>query len=185
MKTGSFAFLGFFWFASIALPGLAFAKGEPELPPVQTMDYVDLTRYAGIWHQVGFIPTRFQGRCLYDTTAEYTIRPNGAVHVRNQCSTLEGKVRSIEGNARIRDRESNAKLKVKFFWFLPAGDYWILFVDPEYQNAVVGSPDRKYLWILSRSETIPESLYQDLLKKASDQGYDPARVMHTGPRPRK
>jgi apolipoprotein D and lipocalin family protein len=159
--------------------GALFAKSQAEAPAVQTVDYVDLTRYAGKWHQIAFFPTRFQGKCTIDTTATYTIRSDGKVGVLNECKTLEGKSKSISGTARIEDRDSNAKLKVRFFWFVPAGDYWIIALDPEYRYAVVGEPDRKYLWILARSPSIKNSLYQDLVRKARDQGFDVSRLQLT------
>jgi apolipoprotein D and lipocalin family protein len=179
MKLGSIACLSLVIFS---LPFLSFdslAAPGPEVPPVQTVDYVDLTRYVGKWYQIAFFPTRFQGSCTIDTTATYGLRNDGQVSVFNECKTPKGKVRSILGAARIVDRDSNAKLKVKFFWFAPAGDYWILALGDNYEFAVVGSPDRKFLWILSRSPQISASLYQSLVKRAESQAFDISRLKLT------
>lgn len=171
--------LGVLLFGGCSSAGSLFAKSHVDLPEVQTVDYVDLTRYSGKWHQIAFFPTRFQGKCTVDTTATYTIRPDGKVGVLNECRTPEGKSKSISGTARIEDRDSNAKLKVKFFWFVPAGDYWILALDPEYRYALVGEPARKYLWVLARTPSIQGSLYQELVKKAREQGFDVSRLQLT------
>ena len=149
------------------------------MPEVQTVDYVDLTRYAGKWYQIAFFPTRFQGKCTIDTTATYGLTKDGRVSVLNECKTPEGKEKSITGTARIIDRDSNAKLKVKFFWFAPAGDYWIIDLDKEYQYAVVGAPGRNYLWILARTPSIPKSLYDTLVKSAETQYFDVTRLVLT------
>jgi apolipoprotein D and lipocalin family protein len=151
----------------------------PDAPPVETVDYVDLTQYVGKWYQIAFFPTRFQGSCTIDTTATYGILNDGRVSVFNECKKPSGKYKSISGTARIVDKDSNAKLKVKFFWFAPAGDYWIIDLDDDYQYAVVGSPDRKYLWILSRTPQISASLYQDLVKRASGQYFEVSRIQLT------
>jgi apolipoprotein D and lipocalin family protein len=149
------------------------------VPPVQTVDYVDLTRYAGKWYQIAFFPTRFQGSCTIDTTATYGVREDGKVSVFNECKTPSGKYRSIKGTATISDHDSNAKLRVKFFWFAPAGDYWILDLDQDYQTALVGSPNRKFLWILSRKPQISKALYQELQEKAQAQHFDIQRLQLT------
>ncbi len=146
---------------------------------VRTVEYVDLNRYAGKWYQIAFFPTFFQGKCTIDTTATYGLLPDGRVSVLNECRTPKGKYRSITGTARVVDFDSNAKLKVKFFWFAPAGDYWILDLDPNYQTAVVGSPDRKFLWFLARTPSIPKSRYDQLVNAAAGQLFDVSRLQLT------
>ncbi|RVL92304.1 lipocalin family protein, partial [Sinorhizobium meliloti] len=73
---------------------------------------------------------------------------------------------------------TNAKLKVNF---LPAalrwipftdGDYWVLKIDPEYRVALVGTPDRKFLWVIARESAISESTLEDYLAEARRQGFD-------------
>lgn len=179
MKYGSIAFFAVLLIGGCST-GSLFAKGnDKDLPPLQTVDYVDLTRYIGKWHQIAFFPTWFQGKCTVDTTATYTLGSDGRVGVLNECKTPEGKAQSISGTARVEDRDSNAKLKVKFFWLFPAGDYWIIALDPDYQYAVVGAPNRKYLWILARNPSVQASLYRELVKKAQDQGFDVSRLQLT------
>ena len=57
--------------------------------------------------------------------------------------------------ARIVNKNSNAKLEVSFVSFLGWrpfwGDYWIIGLDENYKWAVVGTPSRKYGWVLSRT----------------------------------
>jgi apolipoprotein D and lipocalin family protein len=172
MKYGSFFFLALILgsFGQIA------CAEAPLLPDVQTVDYVDLTRYSGKWYQIAFFPTKFQGACTLETTATYGLRTDGRVSVLNECKTPSGKSRSISGTARIVDRDSNAKLKVKFFWFAPAGDYWILYLDKDYKTAVVGAPSRKFLWFLARSPSITKAQYEALVKVAESEYFDVTRL---------
>ena len=76
------------------------------------------------------------------------------------------------------DRETNAKLKVTFFWPF-SGDYWIINLGPNYEYAVVGEPGRDYLWILSRTPQMDEATYDVLLERIARQGYDPGRLVRT------
>jgi apolipoprotein D and lipocalin family protein len=148
--------------------------------PLETVSNVDLVRYAGLWHQIAFLPTRFQKNCTIDTTATYTAREDGRIGVRNECSTPAGKRNSIEGYARVVDRSTNAKLKVKFFWFAPAGDYWVIDLDPNYEYAVVGAPNRKYLWVLSRKPNLDSATYSAIVERARQKGFDVSRLQITG-----
>lgn len=155
------------------------ACGDPNLPEVRTVQSVDLERYLGLWHQIAFFPTRFQGSCRIQTTATYGLLPDGRVSVHNECTKPNGKRKSIDGTAKVVDKGTNARLKVKFFWFAPAGDYWIIDLDPEYRFAVVGSPDRNYLWILSRTPRMSRTLYENLVARIGAQRFDTGRLALT------
>lgn len=114
---------------------------------------LDVNRYMGKWYEIASFPSFFQPRNGADTTATYTLNVDGTVHVLNE-TWSDGKKASIEGTAYKADPKSDeAKLKVKFYVppFLPiipvTGNYWVLYVDDNYQFAVVGEPTRKYLWV--------------------------------------
>ena len=74
---------------------------------------------------------------------------------------------------------THAKLKVKFFWFAPAGDYWVMELGENYEYAVVGTPNRKFLWILGRNSVMATGRYQEILKRVAAQNYDISRVRVT------
>ena len=78
------------------------------------------------------------------------------------------------------DKQTNAKLKVTFFWPF-SGDYWIIELDPDYQWVVVSEPKREYLWILSRTPQMPAAIYQDLLGKLHDRGFDLKQIEPSRP----
>lgn len=144
-------------------------------PPLPTVENVDLQRYAGKWYEIARYPNTFERGCV-GVTADYGLRDDGRVSVLNTCleGALDGPARTIEGSARTVD-PSNAKLKVRFFWFFE-GDYWVIDLDEDYTLAVVGEPSRNFLWILSRTPQISEELYQATLAKLEPLGYDPERV---------
>lgn len=152
------------------------------LPPVTTVPKVDLARYMGTWHEIGRYPNRFQKGCAA-SWAEYRLSPDGKrVEVVNRCAAegAGGKTRSVRGTARVADPASNAKLEVTFFWPF-RGDYWILALGPEYEYAVVGTPDRKYLWFLARTPSVSPEVYGILVEEAKRQGFDPSRIAGSPP----
>ncbi len=148
-------------------------------PPLDTVDSVDLTQYAGLWYEVASYPAPFQAGCT-GTTAEYTLLDDGRVGVVNTCNkgSLDGPVDRIEGTARVPDPAESAKLKVRFFPLFEA-DYWVIDLGPNYEYAVVGEPSRRFLWILSRTPTLDEATYQDILSRLPDLNYDPDRLVRT------
>ncbi len=149
---------------------------QPELTVVQS---VDLDRYLGTWYEIASYPAWFQRNCTA-VSAEYSLRDDGLIKVVNSCrkGALDGKLKQAKGRAKVVDAETNAKLKVSFFgpfW----GDYWIIDLDPDYQWVVVGEPKRKYLWILSRTRTMEQGVYQGIVERLPQKGYDPARLNTT------
>jgi len=153
------------------------AAGKPA--PMQVVPSVDLARYAGKWYEVARLPNRFQRDCASDTSATYTLRPDGKITVLNQCRQTDGRMKSARGTARLAGgKEPNSKLRVTFFWPF-YGNYWIIDLEPDYRWAVVGEPDRKYFWILSREPQLDEALYNQIVERARNQGYDLSPLLRT------
>ena len=144
--------------------------------PVKTVDSVDLERYLGRWYEISRVPNRFQKQCARGTTAEYTLRDDGMITVVNGCFKENGEEDEIEGVAKIVDFKSYAKLKVSFVsilgWRLFWGDYWVIGLDEEYQWAVVGTPDRKYGWVLARTPSLGGTDLAAILAILERNGYD-------------
>jgi apolipoprotein D and lipocalin family protein len=167
-----------------ALAGCSTSTTERlRLPPLETVPHVDLARYVGTWYEIASFPQSFQRGCVA-TTATYTTRDDGDVDVLNRCrkDALDGPEKSARGRARVVDAATNAKLEVSFFrpfW----GDYWVVDLGTDYDWAVVGHPGRDYLWILSRTPTMPEATYEGILARLKTQGYDTSRLMRTLQRP--
>jgi apolipoprotein D and lipocalin family protein len=166
--------------AGVIAMGTAMARAEA----VRTVDRVDLDRYAGEWFEIARFPNRFQNACVSDVRARYSRRSDGRIDVVNRCRSAEG-MTEAKGVARVVDARSSAKLKVRFapaaLSFLPFvwGDYWILGLADDYSWAVVGSPDRKYLWILSRTPALPAASYAAALAAARSNGFDVDRLQTT------
>jgi apolipoprotein D and lipocalin family protein len=155
-----------------------FAGGGAERP-LQVVPAVDFSRYAGKWYEIARLPNRFQRKCASDTSAMYTQRDDGKIAVVNECRTADGRIASATGTAHVASKAGpNTKLKVTFFWPF-YGDYWIIDLDPDYRWAVVGGPDRKYLWILGRDRRMEEGLFHSIVERIQAQGYDLTNLVKT------
>jgi apolipoprotein D and lipocalin family protein len=152
---------------------------------VRTVDAVDLDRYLGDWFEIARFPNRFQRSCTGDVRATYTRRSDGRIDVVNRCRATDGRIIEAQGVARVVDVRTSAKLKVRFapalLSFLPLvwGDYWIVGLADDYSWAVVGSPDRAYLWILARASTLETDRLDAARAAARANGFDTDRLVMT------
>lgn len=171
--------LGFFMAIPLLLLPSCTSQKKQATAPLEVVTFVDLTRYAGRWYEISRYPHRFQTGCV-GSRATYTLRSDGRIEVLNECyeSSFSGKLRNAKGTAKVVDTESNAKLRVSFFWPF-SGDYWIIDLGKEYEYAVVGHPDRTYLWILSRTKRMDEKLYREILERLGAKGYDTTKLIST------
>jgi apolipoprotein D and lipocalin family protein len=159
-----------------------FSQNE-DLPPLVTVNRVDLNKYVGLWYEIAKIPNSFQNQCAYGTTAEYKLLEDSEIQVINKCYKSDGEQDVAEGLAKVVDKKTNSKLEVSFFsifGFRPFwGDYWIIELDDNYQWVVVGSPDRKYGWILSRTTTLSDDKMQKIFALLKAQNYNPDKFEMT------
>lgn len=160
-----------------AIAGLAtYACAKPK--DIQTVPSVQFDRYLGTWYEIARKPMYFQRKCAKNVTANYMLNQDGTVAVTNSCITFEGKADQAHGQAFVMNAPANSQLKVSFLpkairW-LPVGrgDYWILKLDSDYKVALVGDPQLKYLWLLSRTPKISDETFTEYRRYAQHLGYD-------------
>jgi apolipoprotein D and lipocalin family protein len=152
-----------------------FSQGQT----LETVSYVDLKKYSGKWYEIASFPQRFQKGC-HCTTAEYTLSEKGFVIVENRCNrdSINGRQSYIKGKAFADKNSGNAKLKVQFFWPFK-GKYWIIDLADDYSYAVVSHPNKKYLWILSRTPQMSDVVYKGILNRLQNKGFDLSKLVQT------
>ncbi|RYZ70580.1 MAG: hypothetical protein EOP91_13110 [Lysobacteraceae bacterium] len=142
-----------------------------------TVAHVDLDRYLGKWYEIARKPMRHEDATASNITADYSLNEDGSVRVLNSCINEDGEPEQSEGQARPVDG-SNARLEVSFLpqglrWIpFTKGDYWIMRLDEEYQTALVGDPQRKFLWLLHRNPQLDAGTRAQWLGFAQARGYD-------------
>lgn len=156
---------------------ILYSCGTSNYPPLDVVDSVDINRYIGKWYEIARMPFKQQEGCSC-TTAEYEIIDETTIRVINKC-LKGGELDDAKGKAFVVEGSNNAKLRVQFFWPF-RGDYWVIELDKEnYQYAVVGTPSRKYLWILSRTPKMEKELLEQLKEKISAKGFDVTKLLIT------
>jgi apolipoprotein D and lipocalin family protein len=146
---------------------------------LEVVPHVELEKYLGKWYEIARLPTKFEEGCS-DVTATYGLSEDGSVTVLNECER-NGKVKAAKGGAKIVDKATGAKLKVTFFRPF-YGDYWIIKLGENYDYAVVGTPNRKYLWILNRTSQMDDKLFSQLAEFANSKGFDVQKLIRTSHR---
>ncbi|MCG6859794.1 MAG: lipocalin family protein [Chromatiaceae bacterium] len=162
---------------------LGVATGSTLADPPRTVDFVDLQRYMGRWYEIAALPNFFQRQCVRDTTADYRLRSDETVAVTNRCRKKDGTFDEAKGIARTTDPATNSKLEVSFvsvfgkhlFW----GDYWIIGLGADYDYALVGTPSRRWGWILARDPRPSQQRIASWLERFREQGYDPKAFVLT------
>jgi apolipoprotein D and lipocalin family protein len=162
---------------------LLFAHPMNTHADLKTVPDLKLPRYLGTWYEIARLPMKHEPDGCTDVSAHYSLKENGHVAVLNRCR-MDGEIEEAEGEACPVDNDS-ARLEVSFLpkglrWIpFTKGDYWILRLSEDYDVALVGSPDRRYLWLLSRTPSLDEATRTDYLATAQRQGFELAGLIHT------
>lgn len=149
-------------------------------PQPATVSFVDLEQYAGLWYEIASNPVFFN-EDLVNVTAEYTLRDDGKVGVLNKgfVKSANGEVDTIAGSARVVDTQTNSKLAVRFepfFASLFEGKYWIVTLAEDYSHAVVTDERQMTLFVLSRTPTMSEELYTEIVADLAAIDIDTSRL---------
>ena len=147
------------------------ASTGPSPPsPLQTVPHVDLTRYVGVWYEIAHLPNKFQEDCT-DSIVRFVLRKNGEIDVLNSCrDKKEGKLHHADGRGWVIDTSSNARVKVSYLWPLRK-EYVFIDQGNDYEYAVICTVDRKHLWIISRTPTIPDDVFEKIVQHIEIQGF--------------
>ena len=153
--------------SSVLLTGLLLLAGCTYTPQgVRAVDHFELERYLGTWHEIARLDHRFE-RGLSKVSATYSKRPDGGVDVLNRgFDRQKEKWKEAKGRAYFTGEPDVAQLKVTFFWPFYGGYNLIALDRTDYSYALVCGPDRKYLWILSRTKELDDTIVQQLLATA-------------------
>lgn len=157
---------------------LAGCAGPAPAPPGVAVEQVNLVLYQGLWHEIASSQPWFQEGCVC-TQAHYTLH-GPEMAIKNSCRrhSATGREYARTAIATPVPDTGDAQLSVSFHWPFRGG-YWVIGLDPDYQWALVGSPDRKNLWVLARQPRLDPGLLSRLLETAKQKGFDTSRVRMT------
>jgi apolipoprotein D and lipocalin family protein len=149
---------------------------KPNTSEIKSVENFELERYLGTWYEIARLPHLFE-KDLEEVTATYTLQENGKIEVWNRgFKAKKNKWKDAKGKAWVVDDPKPSELKVSFFWPFSAA-YRIIYLEADYSLAIVTSNSFDYFWILSRTPTISDQYYDELIAKAETWGFDTALII--------
>ena len=158
-----------FWSTVMALAAGCVCGPKVDNAPVCSLD---LNRYLGVWYEIARFDHSFE-RGVEDAKAVYTLNKDGTVKVVNS-GIKNGKPKTAIGKGKRTDEPG--LLRVSFFGPFYA-DYRVMMIDADYSYALVGSGGADYLWILSRTTSLPDAVKSAILAEATRRGYDTSKLI--------
>jgi apolipoprotein D and lipocalin family protein len=137
--------------------------------PNKTVEKVDLKRFAGTWYCLYSIPTMFD-RGTREMTTRYTWNSDGYYDVYTTCKKDGPELHSFTSKIFQVKGTNNSQMKAQFIWPIKV-DYWVIALGSDYSYTVVGHPDHKFLYIMSRKPEMDKALYQHLVEQCREMGY--------------
>jgi apolipoprotein D and lipocalin family protein len=145
-------------------------------PPMTLATDVDLPRFMGTWYVHGYTPTAID-RNAFNPTETYELREDGTILTTYQfnAGAADGPVKTYHPKGRVFDPSDNAEWRMTFFGVITS-PYLVLYVSDDYTETVIGHPNRKLAWIMTRGDNIPETDYQRLRDELKERGFDLAAL---------
>ena len=153
-------------------------------PPVRAVDRFEAERYAGTWFEIARLPNRLQSHCASDATATYRVLDDGSLNVIHRCRDASRRVSAAIGHA-LPVPGHGARLKLSYlpdwlrWWPASRKDHWVVMLDEQYRYAVVSDPERRSLWVLSRTPTLEPGVYDDILQRLRVQRFPVEQLVRT------
>lgn len=146
---------------------------------IESVPCVDVSRFMGDWYEIARYLSFFEKNCVA-VRSQCELRKDGKITIINyyKKKKFDAPQETAKSRAWFTDQDTNAKLKVQFFWPFYTR-HWIIDLDKDYRYAVIGHPDRDSLWIMSRTPAMDEATYNQILARLDACGYDIGKIEKT------
>ena len=158
---------------AISLFGALLLAGcQASLPPLETVEYVDLKRFMGDWYVIANIPT-FVELGAHNAVESYRLDDDGTIATTFtfRKDAFDGPAKEYHPRGFVRDSKSNAEWGMQFVWPIK-GDYRIIHLDDDYSVTIIGRNKRDYVWLMAREPQLPADRYDEAVQIIADAGYD-------------
>ena len=171
---------------TLGLPLVEGLLGSRRARPLATMAKIDLARFSGRWFLVGELPAPLQAQPLQPPELGLLPRDDGQFDLLQRridaggTHGSEARVKAVPGSQGARLRLSHWPEALQFLpwaWIERA----VLHVDEAYDEALIGSPDRDSLWLLSRRPALAPERRQALVQIAHERGFAIDKLRFFGP----
>ncbi|HXK57081.1 MAG TPA: lipocalin family protein [Gammaproteobacteria bacterium] len=163
---------------ALATACLLLSSCTSSLPPLSGMrEPLDLQRFMGDWYVLAFIPIDLpfiSEKDAHNGVESYRLAADGTIETTYtfRDGAFDGPPKRMTPRARVANPPVNTEWKMKFFWFLPAGDYLIVDRDEAYTRTIIAVPDRRWVWLMARTPSIAETDYEAMIAFLEQNGFD-------------
>jgi len=159
------------------LSTLMLSACNASLPPLKTVDHVDLKRFMGDWYVIANIPT-FLERRAFNAVESYRLAPDGTIATTFtfRKDAFDGPEKVYRPRGFVRNSQTNAEWGMQFIWPLKS-DFRITWLDPDYQETVIARSRRDYVWIMARTPQISAARYERMVEHVQALGYDASQLV--------
>jgi len=142
----------------------------------QTVPYVDLEKFMGDWHVISILPNPIEKNAV-NSIESYQFNQNGGIDITYAFykGSPEGKKKVMHPKANVYNTETGSEWRVQFIWPLKF-PYLIIWLDDEYETTVIGVPNKKYAWVMSRKPEIAPEKYSKITAHMAELGYDISKL---------
>lgn len=149
---------------------------QASLPPLETVDRVDLERFMGDWYVIANIPT-FVEKGAHNAVESYRLDDDGSIATtfKFRKGGFDGPEKEYHPRGFVRNTQTNAEWGMQFVWPFK-GDYRIIYLADDYSVTIIGRNKRDYVWLMARSPSMSETDYQQAVQFIADSGYDTSQL---------
>lgn len=160
--------LGLLW------AGLAGARAQT----VAAVPKIDLTRFSTTWYEIARYPNKAEKKCVRDGLVLFASGEKaGRLEEVTSCVYKNGFANVNNVNLRPQDKKVlDGRLETTLL-FLIHRKQWVLALGDNYEWALLGSPNRKQLWVLSRTSVMKPEVLDEVKAKAAAQGFDLGKLV--------
>jgi apolipoprotein D and lipocalin family protein len=145
---------------------------QAKLPPLETVEYVDLNRFVGDWYVIGNIPT-FVERGAHNAIESYRLEDDGTIATTFtfRKNAFDGPEKRYTPRGFVRNAQTNAEWGMQFIWPLK-GDYRVIYLAEDYSLTIIGRSKRDHVWLMARSPVLADQQYEQAVDFIAAAGYD-------------
>ena len=148
------------------------------LNPLETVPHVDIEKFMGDWYVIANIPTIIE-KNAFNAIENYKLNSRGEIETKFSFykNSPNGNKKVYTPKGYIYNKETNAEWRMEFLWPIKL-PFLIIDLAEDYSYTVIGYPNRKYVWIMSRNFELDEVTYGKILNNLELVGYDISKIKH-------
>ncbi len=136
---------------------------------------LDLKKFDGQWFEIEQLPTKADRKCTANSYSLFARSEKDRQYMQVRSCTIKPGENRVINFVGQQDKAGDGKLRITRLLFLHRAR-WVLAMAPDGKWALMGNPNHKELWILSRTPKIAPEVLSTITAQASAQGFDISKL---------